>query len=455
MRTWPAITLTSAALLTAFAVPALAVTPGVSVYDFAPEGLASAANSALPGSVATDLGIRLGGFGSDLYRQPGTLGEYWVVTDRGPNNDTVAAGGVAGTGFPVADFSPMIMKIAVKGSTASITERIAIQSVKGIGVTGLPNVPTVDGIATTVSGATGKYNPNGLDTEGIVRTKSGDFWLVDEYGPSVILVGSDGVVKKRYVPETWKGVDAGYPISPTLPGIYSTRKVNRGFEAVALTPSEDYLYVGLQSPLLNPDKKTGDASMQTRILRMNTKTGAVDGEWVYVFESVSSIDPTTTKTTDLKLSAMVALDDSRLLVQERTDNAFIVGLVNLSAGQSILGSAYDSTATSPSLEALKPTDSTLAGFLPFKEIVFRSSSVPEMPGKVEGMAVENANTLAFINDNDFSFSYDAKSAKVTPGSVSNRFLYVTLAQNLPTTPDRTLAALNAEKRATAKAAARR
>ena len=433
------------AALAAAAVPAMAVTSGVSVYVFPSEGLAAASNSALPGSVGNDFGILLGGYGSDLYRAPGLPGEYWVVTDRGPNNDTVLKDGSAGTGFPVPTFTPLIMKIKVSGSTAQITQKIAVQSAKGVGATGLPNVVGYDSVPTNEAGVAIAYNVNGLDTEGVVRTKNGDFWLVDEYAPSIVQVGPDGVVKKRIVPEGWKGTGAAYPISATLPGILLTRKANRGFEGVALSPSEKYLFIGLQSPLLNPDKKTGDASLQTRILRMDLAKGTIDGEWVYRFEAPATVDPSTTKTTELKLSAMVALDDSRMLVQERTDNAFLVAQVTLSPGQSILGTSYDSLTTTPSMESLKPTDSNIGALMPFKSVIFQSSSVPEMPKKVEGMAVENSNTLAFINDNDFSFAYDAKSGKITPTGVPTQFLYVTLAEPLPTTPD-------AEARALAKAA---
>ncbi len=424
--------------------PAFALTNGLSVYAFPTEGLAAAANAALPGSVANDLGINLGGLGSDLYRVPGTPGEYWAVTDRGPNNDTVLADGSAGTGFPVPDFSPLIRRFAISGTTPQVLQTIAIQSSKGVGVTGLPNVPGYDAPSTTVSGAPGKYNVNGLDTEGIVRTKSGDFWLVDEYAPSVVQVGSDGVVKQRLVPQGWAGTGTAYPTVASLPNIFLKRKANRGFEALALSPSEKNLYVGLQSPLLNPTTAVGNASLQTRILRINAATGAVDGEWAYKFDSPTSIDPIA-KPADLKVSAMVALDDDTLLVEERTDNSFIVSMVDLNLAQSILGTSWDSTSTSPSLEALTPTDATLAGLAPQKQVVFRSTSVPEMPKKVEGMAVENGNTLAFMNDNDFSFAYDAKTGKVTPGTNPSMFLYVTLPQYLPTTPDKTLAALNVAK----------
>jgi len=452
MRARVAILTLTAAALAATAAPVFAVTQGVSVYDFPAEGLAAASNAALPGSVKVDDGIKLGGFGSDLYRIPGAKGEYWVVTDRGPNNDTVMADGSAGLGFPVPDFSPLIMKIKVSGGSASIVEKIAIQAVKGVGVTGLPNVPGYDQIPTTPAGAPINYNVNGLDTEGVVRTKNGDFWLVDEYAPSVIQVGADGVVKNRFVPKGWKGTGTGYPVTASLPEVLLTRKPNRGFEALALTPDEKFLFIGLQSPLLNPDKKTGDASLQTRILRMNLATKAIDAEWIYKFEAPEVVDPTTTKPADLKLSALVALTSNILLVQERTDNSFIVAQVALNPAQSILGGAFD-TSAAPTLESLKPTDAAVTSMLPFKTVIFRSTTVPEMPMKVEGMAVENANTLAFINDNDFAFVYDTKAKVIVPTGVPTKFLYVTLAQSLPTTPDAEVAAMAKAAAATKKTSA--
>jgi hypothetical protein len=184
--------------------------------------------------------------------------------------------------------------------------------------------------------------------------------------------------------------------------------------------------------------------LQTRILRYNLASKAIDAEWAYKFESPSAVDPTTTKATELKLSALVALSDTQMLVQERTDNSFLVAQVNLSPGQSILGTAYD-TSTGTTLEALSPTDSTLASWLPFKKIIFNSASVPEMPKKVEGMAVENANTLAFINDNDFAFTYNASTGVITPTGVPTNFLYVTLAEKLPTTPDAEARSLTSSK----------
>jgi len=430
--------------------PVFAATPGVSVYVFPTEGLKAASNASLANTVVDDLGINLGGMGSDMYRVPGTVNEYWGVTDRGPNNDTVLADGSAATGYPVPDFSPIIFKFKMNGATPQILERLTVQSSKGVGTTGLPNVPAFDGPPSTVGGAPGKYNVNGLDTEGIVRTKSGDFWLVDEYAPSVVQVGADGVVKRRLVPKGWTGTGSAYPIVDALPNVLLKRKVNRGFEGLALTPDEKYLYVGLQSPLLNPTKAVGEASQTTRILKVNAQTGVVEGEWAYVFDPVNTIDSTTTKATELKLSAMVALDSDTLLVQERTDNAFIVAQIDLNPSQSILGTAYDSAGATASLESLAVTNPALQAVAPAKTVIFRSTSVPELPKKIEGMAVVNPNTLAFINDNDFSFTYDAKSAKVTAGAVPTQFLYVTLPQPLSITPDQTWKALQPKPSTTAK-----
>ncbi len=54
--------------------------------------------------------------GSQLYHVNGDDPSiFYVVTDRGPNNDTIQADNCAGTGFVVPTFSPMILKVKVSG----------------------------------------------------------------------------------------------------------------------------------------------------------------------------------------------------------------------------------------------------------------------------------------------------------------------------------------------------
>jgi hypothetical protein len=56
------------------------------VYQFPPVAIRESQNAKLPGSVANDRKVLLGSVGSDLWRGANDApGEFWMVTDRGPN----------------------------------------------------------------------------------------------------------------------------------------------------------------------------------------------------------------------------------------------------------------------------------------------------------------------------------------------------------------------------------
>jgi hypothetical protein len=192
--------------------------------------------------------------------------EFWVVTDRGPNGQIRVDGSNRRT-FWVPEFNPAILRVKIQGHTIQILETIPIVGQSGKPVTGLPNLKGFD---ETPYNYTAKellpFNVNGLDTEGIVRTSAGDFWICEEYSPSLVHVDRTGKVLKRYVPEGLDLQGSDYPVVKPLPAIYGKRKINRGFEGIALSTDEKTLYILLQSPLLNPDRKTGDLSRNTRVL---------------------------------------------------------------------------------------------------------------------------------------------------------------------------------------------
>lgn len=408
--------------------------------------LAAASNGAITASVTNDQGVLLGGMGSDLYHVPGEPADiFYVVTDRGPNNDTVQPDKSSGTGFVVPTFSPLILKVQLTGSTVKVLETIAIKTKSGAGVTGLPNVKGYDAVPTDVKGITADslYKLAGLDAEGVVKTETGDFWTVDEYAPSLVHLSSTGIVKARYVPAGWKGEPTSFKAIKSIPEIYLKRKANRGFEALALTPDGKTLFIGLQSPLLNPTKAIGDASLATRILRFNIASKRFTGEFVFGFEKVSLVDATATKNTDLKLSAMVALDSETLLVQERTDKSFLLSTITIVESANILGSKWDLTTTSPSLESYTGvgTNTEVEALITAskKKVIFNSTSIPSMPGKIEGVAVLDANHIVVVNDNDFSFAYNATSGLVDVGTLKTSFLTIKLPDALPTYPEATAA----------------
>lgn len=77
--------------------------------------LGAFSNALLPGTVGNDRGTDLGGIGSDIY-PAGRKGEFWTITDRGPNGQ-IKVGGTKRRTFPVPGFDPAIVKASVSPGT--------------------------------------------------------------------------------------------------------------------------------------------------------------------------------------------------------------------------------------------------------------------------------------------------------------------------------------------------
>ncbi|MER7644867.1 esterase-like activity of phytase family protein [Streptomyces sp. NPDC087305] len=393
--------------------------------------LGAFSNALLPGTVADDRGVELGGIGSDIY-PAGRKGEYWTVTDRGPNGQIKVSGTKRRT-FPVPGFDPAIVKIRVSGNTVKVLDALPITTSSGKAVTGLSNQQGRDEAPYSYDAQSAlSYNPNGLDTEGIVRAGDGSFWLVDEYGPSLVHVSARGKVLTRYVPKGLHLTGTDYPVVESLPAILLHRKVNRGFEGLAQLPGGD-LVMALQSPLSLPDGDAGDASLNTRLLRFSTKKKAVTAEYAYRFDPVNVVDPSEDDTSELKISSVVALGGDRLLVEERTDKAARLQVVKLDRRSNILGGRYDDDTTSPSLEQL---DDPAASGVPVlaKKLVVDLGAVSGVPQKIEGIARVDHDTLALANDNDFGMTdgagaFDAQGRLVDSG-IETTVVYLKLPHGI-------------------------
>ena len=106
----------------------------------------------------------------------------------------------------------------------------------------------------------------------------------------------------------------------------------------------------------------------------------------------------------MKISALVMLDQYRMLVLERTDFKAKVYSVDLRNATNILGTVWDDVNKSaPSLEQLiADVELELAGITPLpKEFVVTLDSTQGFPQKIEGMTVLDGKTIAVANDNDF------------------------------------------------------
>ncbi|WP_207401019.1 esterase-like activity of phytase family protein [Actinomadura roseirufa] len=396
---------------------------GVAVLPRIP--LAPFQNTLLPGSIDDDRGVALGGVGSDLFHDKGDgPDEFWAVTDRGPNG-AVTVGGEERVTFPVPGFDPVIVKLRVRKDGIKITRALPITNREGRPVTGLPNVEGREDAPYSFDGQKRlAFNPDGIDSEGLVRTKDGEFWVAEEYGPSLLHLDRRGRVIERYVPQGWTGRPS-YPVKATLPAILNKRTYNRGFEGLTISPDGKSLYVAVQSPLSNPDKKTYKASRNGRILRFDLGKGQVSGEYVYRFEDVCSFDPVSCgNQNEMKLSGLTALDKNRILVDERTDKVARVYTVDLRKATDILGSRWDDEATTPSLEKSAEVPAGVTA-LP-KSLTVDLAKVPGIPGKIEGIALSDRRTLAVINDNDFGLGTFGPDGRLIDSGVRTSITFTPL-----------------------------
>ena len=385
----------------------------IATYTLPDLSLASVQNAVLPNSITHDRGFELGGIGSDMWRHPADpANEYWMLTDRGPNGQICPPPEVAGCTrvrtFPVETFDPLILKVRAEGSALSILQTIPILNPDGSPVSGLSNLNGKDEQPYNFDATqTIPFNPNGLDNEGLVRTSEGEFWVAEEYRPSLVHIDADGKVIRRYIPAGITLPAASYPISDTLPAIFDKRTANRGFEGLALSYDEQTLYIALQSPLSNPSRNVAGTSRNTRILAFDIASGQPSGEWVYRFEPQAEFDPSAPVNPsrindEMKISGIIAIDKDTLLVLERTDFVAKIYRVTISPATNILGSKWDDLATTPTLEALADPATELIAVLP-KSLIIDLDTLG-VPDKIEGFALAGANTIAIANDNDFGIT---------------------------------------------------
>ncbi len=345
------------------------------------------------------------GIGSGAFHHPDDPPNIiYTITDRGINikcreSNKILGDAVCKKGkiFPLPNFIPTIFKILVGDGKYEILQSIQVKTASGLPTSGIPNPNTE--AAFDIDGERLVADPNGLDPEGIVKTKEGRFYVGEEYGSSILVLKKNGVIIERWVPQgvakTLAGCD--YNVIENLPAIIRRRPLNRGIESVALSPDEDSLYFAIQSPLANPDKKAYSRSKNVRIFKVDIASKKVTGEYVYVMDDPTSFlrdnESQKCKQKDVKISEMTAIGEDELIVLERISKTAKFYKVQL-MGENILGSKWDNMETVPSLE-----QSALAGLR--KSLILDTDNVKGIPAKIEGLARISAHDWILVNDNDF------------------------------------------------------
>jgi hypothetical protein len=379
------------------------------------------------------------GIGSGAFRHSSDPTDViWTVGDRGPNMTCTEAARLigpetkvpcekvkAGRIYPTPGYAPSIYKVQLDRANGSfhVLETITLKTKSGKAVSGLLNPQTKASKDTglDMAGNVLADNADNFDLEGIVKVSDGTFWVADEMGPSIALLSADGRILKRHVPadagEDYKTSEA--EIVANLPALLSRRAGNRGFESIAISPDEQFLYTIMQNPIANPDTKTYQQAKNSRIFKIERASGKMVGEYVYQLDDPMTFgaDPSD-KQNDPRISEMAALGMDRLLVLERTEKTTKLHEINLAGATNILGSKWDDAATLPSLEA--SNDLTGTGVVPVvKTLRFDSfKEIKDAPEKIEGIAFLGDGTLLLINDNDFAIRGDETKILLVKGAVT-------------------------------------
>jgi len=361
------------------------------------------------------------GFGSGLATRPGDApGQFWAIGDRGPNlkvETAIERYGLTGLEhldgldgakiMPRLDLGPALAALRVVEDRVELIRSIRIRCADGSPVSGLL-VPEGGHAecepALDLDGNRLAADPSGLDSEGVVALADGGFWVGDEFGPSLVRLDPDGRILRRLVPEGVALTGAAYPVEEALPALAARRQLNRGFEALALSPDGNALFLAFQSPLAHPDEAAHEAGRHVRLWRLDARSGAVTAQYLYPFDAPASFRRDSEEGRldwcDLKVSELAWVGTESLLVLERgskTTKIYRVAPTDAAA----LPDAQLAIATRPTVEQMSARAEDFALPVLAKQLVFSTDDAPEIAADLEGMIVLSAFEILLVNDNDF------------------------------------------------------
>ena len=391
--------------------------------------------------------VFLGGFSGMWYDENESTDEvltFYMIPDRGPNDGAVNRNNVTPVApgnlrpFKLPDYQGRIAKITLNTATGEVKldDQIFLTQQDGTTpITGRGNIPGFDETPVTYADANTAYpnvdytengsgeefhalpfDPYGGDFEGILRDANGYFWMCDEYRPAIYHFDMNGTLIERYVPEgtsmlgTTPQPEGTYG-AETLPAVYSKRRANRGFEAIAYDWDEDIVYAFIQSPIENPDNGVRNNSDVIRILGINPEDGTPVREYVYLLErnkdsgfSLGRVD---------KIGDAVYVGNGTFWILERDSSVpgencgkKYVYSISLVGATDILGTAISRQDTGMTLELMSADDLAAADIQAVhKTKVLNLPSIGYLPSdKPEGIARLSDGSIAVMNDNDFGLA---------------------------------------------------
>jgi len=327
---------------------------------------------------------------------------FYAISDRGPNADapTYEESGkkIKTKMFATPQYTPSFGAVRVHDGKAVLSSLISLKNENMVPISGRP-------IPQGLVGSTGEtplddsltkldFDSDGLDTEGIAidRQNKHTIWICDEYGPFIAKVDSNtGRILKKYAP------------GKELPAIATSRQPNRGFEGIAVTPSNKVL-TAIQSVCDVDGKIKKSKATFIRLLLLDPETGTVK-QYAYPHNRDDY-----KHSRDAKIGDLHALSETQFILIERGKNAdgktripFYV--IDIADATDISGMKTSDGKELETLHKKKALEDMGIHFVKKTKIV-DIKDLGWKPGKAEGVALlPDKRTLAITSDNDFGFTY--------------------------------------------------
>jgi alkaline phosphatase len=342
---------------------------------------------------------------------------FYGIGDRGPNGSSnVDKNGVS---FPMPKYTPTVMKLRMDPPSGTLLVDGVVNALTdgGAPATGISNDTNDDTPYATATATTPMpYVQSGLDTEDVRRLPNGDLAFCEEYGPSLgIIDGTTGQVKVRYVPSTVSLPNAGYPVKGIVPAVFTQRRVNKGFEGLAVSPDGHTAYAILQTPM--GDETTYGTSLVGRVVRIehfdDPASAVVTGHFVVLHQAGSLFSATKQSKVFYNSGAWLAND--KLLLLERAAGHLHLVVADFSGATNLVGHpelgegdlSPESTAADAGYAKLGIVPAATTDVFTSDDVPAFITSPPDggvVPDKLEGLAIINKTTVAIANDNDFGIS---------------------------------------------------
>ena len=349
--------------------------------------------------------VELGGF-SGLFPVPGKKDTFYAVTDRGPAPDFVNASGSAFKVWLVPEFGPHLVMVRVLPNGKAIVQHVTpLTRPDGAAITGLPTTKPATDVPFDTNLNPLPFDEDSLDAEGLTIDPWGNFWVCEEYKPSVAMLTPDGQVKLRLVPA---GTEVGTEIVPTypvLPGVLAKRRNNRGLEGITAS-SDGILYAIMQRPLNNPNRAAADANGNVRLVAidlnsLNSGTPVVR-QYLYRIPAVPN---------NVTLSDLFSTGPGRMLVAERaTDKLYEINVAGATDITPLEDPITGRLLSNPSktIEQLDPAGLAALGVVAVtKSVVIDSlTAIDPLLEKVEGIC-QVGDRIFLTYDNDFNVAETA------------------------------------------------